>query len=119
MEGFHLRNHLVWNHGYPGVVPGVPAVPQLGGPAPVLPPLPWHLVLLGQLAVCAALLLLVQPVFVMTPATSKDAVPVVCPTRVLAASVATTAGTWLLHTCGATPQDTFRGACEVLTRVAR
>ena len=37
MEGFHLRNHLVWNHGYPGVVPGVPAVPQLGGPAPVLP----------------------------------------------------------------------------------
>ena len=37
MEGFHLRNHLVWNHGYPGVVPGVPGVPQLGGPAPVLP----------------------------------------------------------------------------------
>ena len=37
MEGFHLRNHLMWNPGYPGVVPAVPAVPQLGGPAPVLP----------------------------------------------------------------------------------
>jgi chemotaxis protein histidine kinase CheA len=37
MEGFHLRNHLLWNPGYPGVVPAVPAVPQLGGPAPVLP----------------------------------------------------------------------------------
>ena len=37
MEGFHLRNHLVWNPGYPGVVPAVSAVPQLGAPAPVLP----------------------------------------------------------------------------------
>ena len=89
------------------------------GPAPVLPPLPWHLVILGQIVVCAALLLVVQPVFVMSPAPAADGVPVVCPTRVLAASLATTATTWLLHTCGATPQDTFRGACEVLTRVAR
>ena len=88
------------------------------GAAPVLPPLPWHLVLLGQAVVCAALLLLVQPVFVMSPAPTADGVPVVCPTRVLAASLATAAATWLLHTCGATPHDTFRGACEVLTRVA-
>ena len=37
MEGFRLRNQLVWNPGYPGVVPALSAVPQLGAPAPVLP----------------------------------------------------------------------------------
>lgn len=89
------------------------------GPAPTLPPLPWHVVLLGQLAVCVALLVVVQPIFVMTPVSNATAVPTLCPSRVAAAALGTTAATWLLHACGAKPVDTFRGACDVLVRAIR
>lgn len=87
------------------------------GPAPAFhaaPPLPSHVVLLGQLVACVALLLVVQPPFVRAPGE-----PFVDMARVLGASVATVGATWLMHCVGAKPADTFRGACELLYRAAR
>ena len=87
------------------------------GPVPAYahaPPLAPHVVLLGQLVACVALLVLLQPPFVLAPG-----VGAVDMSRVLAASAATVAGTWAMHACGAHPGDTFRGACEVLYRAAR
>lgn len=89
------------------------------GPPPAYAPLPAHVVLVGQLVACAVLLALLQPPFVMAPPATADGAPCVCPTRVLAASAATAAATWALHACGAAPADTFRGACELLSRAAR
>lgn len=86
-------------------------------PSALAPPTPAHVVLLGQMVVCAALLLAVQPPFVMV--TGDGGVPTVCVSRVLACCVATAMGTYLMHACGAAPGDTFRGAFEVLHRSLR
>ena len=86
--------------------------------ATLAPPLPVHVVLLGQVVVCAAILLVVQPPFVTVTA-SAGGVPTVCPTRVVAASLGAAGLTYLLHACGAQPADAFRGTCELLYRSLR
>ena len=87
------------------------------GPAPAFahaPPLAPHVILLGQMVVCVALLVVLQPPFVLAPG-----VGAVDLSRVLAASAATVGATWAMQTCGAHPGDTFRGACEVFYRASR
>lgn len=85
------------------------------GPMPPVygPPLPVHVVLLGQMVVCAVLLIAVQPPFVASPDGP------VCMTRALSLSVAVATSTYLLHACGAHPGDTFRGACDIVCRAMR
>lgn len=82
---------------------------KFGPPPPVR--MPAHVVLLGQLAVCAALLAVLQPPFCLDGAS-------LCPVRVLLVAAATTGATWALHLSGTSPGDTFRGACELLSRAA-
>lgn len=87
------------------------------GPPPsaaALSAMPTHVVLVGQVIVCVALLVVVQPPFVLLPASDAGMPLTVCPTRVLVLALATAAATWTLHTCGAAPGDTFRGACELM-----
>lgn len=80
------------------------------GPPPLLhaTPLPRDALLLVQLAACAALLVAIAPPFVMAPT--------LCPRRVFAVSLLTTAATVVMHRCGAKPMDVIPGACEALYR---
>lgn len=78
---------------------------------------PAQLVFLGQVVVCVVLLVLLQPPFVMGHAYDHR-LPSLCIHRVLGVSCATALATYVLHAAGTTPADTFRGACELLYRVA-
>jgi hypothetical protein len=77
------------------------------------PPLPTHVVLLGQLVVNAALLLLLQPVFVLTDDRHH---PSICPLRVLALSLLATGATYVLHVSGVRPEQTYWGALDLCRR---
>ena len=66
-------------------------------------------VALGQIAVCAALLYLVQPPFV-----TRDEGAGACPMRIIVIALLTTALAWGLHTCRVQPLETLRTACGVV-----
>jgi hypothetical protein len=93
---------------------------KFGPPPPaalLAPPPPTHVVLIGQLVACTALLLALQPPFVLrqTPGT----LPTLCPARVATAALVTVGATYVLHAGGARPADCFRGACEMAWRILR
>lgn len=68
------------------------------GPPPRLhAPPPRDVILPLQFAVCAVLLVIISPPFVMAPA--------LCPKRVVAISLMTTCATMVMHKCGTRPID--------------
>lgn len=92
------------------------------GPAPAPgATLPAHTVLVGQMVVCTAGLLLIQPPFAMAPPPpgAHELGPSLSLSRVLALAFAATSATWLLHSMGVGPLDSFQGACEVMYRASR
>jgi hypothetical protein len=79
------------------------------GPPPLFAPLPAHVVLIGQWVVCAVLLALLQPPFVMSEGFETP-----CPRRVVVASAVTAAATWALHASGTRPIDGLRAVGAAL-----
>ena len=84
------------------------------GPPPVAPrprvAAPAHQVLLVQFFVCALLLVVIAPPFVMRPALSVE--------RVVGISLLVTGSTLAADRCGLQPMEVVPGLCEMLYRSA-
>ena len=79
---------------------------------------PAHVVLLGQAAVNAAVLMIVQPSFIVHRQTTESMPRLHLPTLLSVVGLSGVA-TWLLHVSGATPGDTFRNGCKFMYRAIR
>lgn len=97
------------------------------GPPPsivyLVPPMPPHVVLIGQFVICAAVLILIQPPFVLSShfddGTRHDKNGNLCMLRVLTVAAITVSATYVLQICGVMPGDTFRGACDLVYKALR
>jgi hypothetical protein len=87
------------------------------GPLPLVRPLHPPVVFGTQLVACVALLVLLQPPFVLNDSMA-DRRPQLCLSRVFAVSVLTTGTAMGMAFCNTHPSTAFRGACELVHNMA-